>query len=574
MLKIPFRSLNAATPVEHEFGQIFASASSNRSSIQPFGDSSSTKLKELKQLLKIQSRFALDDTQGYRSLMISRSFVATVSVECELEQTSESASGIGSVFRNNYSPLNCTSVGAIPHPKNQAIEQLTKDLRTNIKQPQGSSHSGKLRLSTLIQATPLSLNPSAQLRREIHFSFIATDNYHNREHLQPPPPIIMSRPPDPVTSLNSNMIIIYADLEHNFGVNLLRKSRRDFCVLTNRHLLRFKDMSRAAAAFHIAASSFSNPRQPVAAVRLPSSSIMVATDDIFDVQKCISPSMAICIDYVHPQTKAATSTILMNENTNNQTRWYEAIRSVVKRHLESARVIAMERLRRHTDIPDVPDQMIVHKVVLNERRQGNDNLCGVKKVFLPVLLVIGMNNFYILPTLSNDVDYKNTVNKDHFGLMAISSIAYRFHRDIVQITVRVKGSKSKTLSFTSISCEAIVYDFRKAINTLAQLYPQPLCGLDIQRSHLNIPIPPWFEITNLEDRGFDKLLAAYCAALSLDKHRFSFSITEIVDVAGARKITVNPPNDFKGTNDVSYNKFELLAIFRSLRHNVSVIFYV
>lgn len=402
-----------------------------------------------------------------------------------------------------------------------------------------------------------------------------------------PPPVMaiypLEGPPPPLEDEDMIEIMYAGDLEHTFGGNIMRKSRKEYCVLTNRHLLRFKTIQKAMGVFENLLVFGGGSRRPVSSVRLPSDSNMIAVDTILAVHESFSTPPTIRVDYVNPTTKNGSSLMLMTDSANSQAKWLEAIRGVVKRHIpymsvvsKSDRGAAMERLRRHMDIPDQHEQMVVHKVVLTERRARSADGASpsvFKEIFLVVLLVIGKINLYILPT-SNDEDYKRVIGeKDRLGLMAISNITFEGRDDTVQVTVRVKGGDNKTFLFASSWCENMVQDLRRAINSLTQFYPEPPYDLDIPYSLRSVRILPLVELAKFEDRGFDKLLEAHCAALNLDKRRFSFTITEVADVVGARKITVNPPNEIReGVVNTPYNKHELLAIFRSLRHNVSFFF--
>jgi hypothetical protein len=68
---------------------------------------------------------------------------------------------------------------------------------------------------------------------------------------------------------------------------------------------------------------------------------------------------------------------------------------------------------------------------------------------------------------------------------------------------------------------------------------------------------------------FEAVLMAYCAALNLDKRRFGYAITKSQQRSRLYSISILPSNEING-NFASYSKYELLALFRALRHMVSL----
>ncbi|KAG2178600.1 hypothetical protein INT44_001753 [Umbelopsis vinacea] len=368
---------------------------------------------------------------------------------------------------------------------------------------------------------------------------------------------------------DSTAIVHMGAVTHTFDTTVFSKSRREYCVLTHYELLRFKTSQKANQFFDFTLMK----KRPN--VKVSKSHHMLSKEGIIGVHYVPQSNTTFRIEHVDPLSKVISSICIFTSLQQDAIGWVNALRRLAQDNLShispitsAERSMAIERMLKQRDTTDPVDEILVKQIVLKHQRQKptSDNPHASKEIIVPVTFAIGKSSFYILPHGFADDEYKKVVFRDRHGLLTIQHISYSGRDDSFELTVRNVAKDSQKLLFVSSHCEDIIRQLRVSISNLVPFYPIPPYTLDIVDALTRVE--PTIDISKLGDRGFDALLEGYCAAMNLDKRRFSFTISSIPDMPGARHINVNPPNEINESPAV-YSKYELLAVFRALRHNVT-----
>lgn len=375
---------------------------------------------------------------------------------------------------------------------------------------------------------------------------------------------------------DANSVLHMGAVTHTFDASMFSKSKKEYFVLVPNGLLRFKSAQKANQLFDFALM------KKRLNVKLSKSHHMLFKEDIIGVHYVPHGTSAFRIEHIDALTKAVSSVCIGTSLQQDAIGWVNAIRRLVQQNISEVgplsiadRSLVIERMQKQRDTTEPQEDMLITRVMLKHQRYKptSDNPQAAKEIAVPVMFAIGRSSFYVLPHGPADNEYKKVVIRDRHGLLAIQAITYTGKDDCFELTVRHVASDSKKLLFVSSHCERIIRELRVAISNLVPFYPTPPYTLKVTDALQSTRADPTIDISNFRDRGFDALLEAYCAALNLDKRRFSFTISSIPDVPGARHISIRPPNEINESPSV-YSKYELLALFRALRHNVSFFFSI
>lgn len=359
---------------------------------------------------------------------------------------------------------------------------------------------------------------------------------------------------------------------HTFDTTLFSKTKKEYLVLTQDDLLRFKSSPKANQVFDFTLMK----KRPN--VKISKSHHMLSKEGIIGVHYVPQSNTVFRIEHLDPLSKVISSITIFTSLQQDAIGWVNALRRLAQDNLSiispitsAERSMVIERMQKQRDTTDPVDDILIKQVVLRHQRQKptTDNPHAHKEIIVPVMFAIGKSSFYVLPHGFADEEYKKVVLRDRHGLLTIQHISYSGRDDTFELTVRNVAKDSQKLLFVSAHCEEIIRQLRVSISNLVPFYPTPtytLDAIDMIQSHR---VDPTIDISKLGDRGFDALLEGYCAAMNLDKRRFAFTISSIPDMPGARHINVHPPNEINESPAV-YSKYELLALFRALRHNVSL----
>lgn len=377
--------------------------------------------------------------------------------------------------------------------------------------------------------------------------------------------------------------VLYAgDAVYKPDRSLLNKTKRAHFVLTNNHLLLYKSASKARNEINIFEYHNNEAAQKAASKKIDKDRIFLKLSSIYAVQTVVTVVCTFRIEYVHPQSGQALAHTLTVDSEKECKQWVQALCLAVRIHLPrlesisgTERYSVLDRLSKQSDSFVNSDLVKIYKVVFKEKRYKLTGGDQPKEVFLPVMMAIGKFSFYFLPISVLDNEYLKAVERDRFGLLSIMSIKYENVDDTVVIDVKQVGKSNRQLVFASAYCEEIVQYLYRSIESIvpgsaAALYSEKVPP-HIRYSQIlpfNIPYDPEDEMTSHDDKEvqrFNTTLRAYSASFNMNKSRFNYTITGPLKT---KVFTLLAPNEIGGTPS-HYEKYELLALLRSIQANVS-----
>jgi hypothetical protein len=380
--------------------------------------------------------------------------------------------------------------------------------------------------------------------------------------------------------------VIYAgDAVYRPDKKILSKSKRAHFVLTNNQLLLYKSSQKARSEINIFDhSSASIITQDAASKMIDKDRVFLNLSSVYAVQLVATSLFTFRIEYFHPQSGQALAHTLTADNEREAKQWVQALRKAVCVHhprIESIsgteRYAVLDRMAKQSDTFTNSDQVKMYKVVFKEKRYKISGGDQPKEVFLPVIMAIGKFSFYFLPISVLDDEYLKTVERDRFGILSIQAIRYDNIDDTVVLDVKQVGKSNRQLVFASTFCEEIIQYLYRSIDSI---FPGSAANLyEKMPDHIKysqvvpyiVPLDPEDEMTGHDDEQvhrFNSMLRAYAAAMNMNKSRFNFTITGPLK---AKSFTLLPPHEVGGTPP-KYEKYELLAVLRTIQSNVS--FYI
>ncbi|ORX50912.1 RNI-like protein [Hesseltinella vesiculosa] len=410
------------------------------------------------------------------------------------------------------------------------------------------------------------------------------------------------------------------------------RQKKCFCVLTGSALVRFKSSDKAVKAYPGLETNGSEELPP--SVPLDQQKIVVALDTVYAVHKvALSPFQSgVRIDYVNTKDRsvAPSHAILYPVDHAALKSWIQALRQAIEPYLlglvsigSAEQFSAFERFKKQKDASGSSSSLI-HKVLLKTSKHysqnnttshtpapasssgsGNkyyhmhgyhdtNNNTSVpieqKDIYVPIVLALGDNSLYLLPSKSEHADYRRYVKRDRYGLLSIHRMVIRDDDDTILFEMCTGHGPLQTLVLVSSIGRLLVCSIIKAVQTLLPHVPEPPYTLVYEgtapdasqkASESKSPLASWHRVLvqPWTDRPIqlgkqplqtmntllESLLMSYCAALNLDKRRFRYELTQAIHGLPRFHLVVLPPNEING-NFSSYSRLELLAYFRSLRH--------
>lgn len=384
---------------------------------------------------------------------------------------------------------------------------------------------------------------------------------------------------DAMIHSESSVNVVYAsDVTHNFEKGRLSRTKKEYLVLTNQQLLRFKNQQKANQSLDLFASNHagSSSIPPSSKLLTSKDHLILKIDTIVAVHIVQGAHYSFRIDYMQEEGARQPSSITCSvESSNDRVKWMDRLRSLTRIYLPRTsfmsredRLRATDRLSKHREITNDEEDIIMHKVLFKEKQLKTDGQGGYKEIFNMINIAIGKFSIYLLPSGISDEDHIKIVQRDRYGLLAIQTLVLDGHDDTIRIKFRQIQSDTKQIELVTCHAEEVIHDIRRAIHSLVPLYPVPPYQLVAHETIQNVRILPLNDIPRTDDFGFDRLLEAYCAAFNLNKSRIMYSVEATPDAEDGLSLTLLPANEINETSE-TYSKFELLAFMQSLRHNVS-----
>ncbi|KAF1957362.1 leucine rich repeat protein [Byssothecium circinans] len=374
------------------------------------------------------------------------------------------------------------------------------------------------------------------------------------------------------------------------------RKKKEYMVLTETHLCRFKTQSKAAEAFpsiplpHNRVSSYRHSQ----AISANSSQELqsLASDHSGDRDSGIPlrqivaayhlddgrPHFDFEIFSLDDETNQASSMTLQFTDPDEMRLWLEKIRESANRvrladsaplsaynsHL-AARVVEAER-------DYVPPHYAIYKVVQrplgkNGSRSSSDDLS--KNLATVCFLAIGVHKVHLIPLFKPPSQRSSTPSlisssaQLSYGILALTELRLSDVDDNLELTFRVPLQRPKTLHLASLASHDIAVRLRYVEEGLRPEWEsrpyQFIVPASVRHDILRQSSP-----TPIDGDSLDRTLIGYCIAYDVKPQNIRYQVTY-------------PPEDCPrfellrplGLKRNQYTALELLAIMRSLRYNES-----
>jgi hypothetical protein len=391
-------------------------------------------------------------------------------------------------------------------------------------------------------------------------------------------------------SIPTRNVLLHGDVQTSGGV--FRK-KKEYLVLTETHIVRFKTQTKAADAFGFIPYPSGKPHGAKHG-QMPSfgssSDLRADSESSGDGDGRIAlrqavavyqgddgkPYFSLEICYLDEDSAHASALILQFNGSEERDVWLRNIRSASNgarlRQSQSVSAFNIEHAARiiERDHDYDPANCAIYKVVQRQAaakgtRSSADDLTKVASTVC--FLVIGVHKVHIVPLIkpgprSSSPALAPFSSQVSYGILNITSIRVSDVDDTIEISFRQPLQPARRLCLASLASHEIAARLHHVENFL-----RPECGHRLFRfsipaeveNLLAAPVP-----TDDEHSGLDRTLSAYCISYGLNPSNVRYTIR--YDCEDAPRFELLPPAD---TRRSEYGPIALLAIMRALRYNES-----
>ncbi|KAF9098047.1 hypothetical protein BGX23_007204 [Mortierella sp. AD031] len=416
--------------------------------------------------------------------------------------------------------------------------------------------------------------------------------YHGQPHVPIESFLMPSQEQYPADSL----ILFGGTAVHSEG-GLFRKDAKEYLLLTNSSLLKYKSMEKAAKVFgNQSVWSSSSGHQ----ILTPQQTALISKDhrilslnsiiSVYTFQPVGSESQ-IVIEYL-VSISSQSATMHFTPAADQAEFWLKELRQGCNYHAAQAGLIAKGSRQRQW----VQDKLLEDHIALPSNVAENhpaalaaggmwraffraqrikgvpmqENAASETKVALEnkvVVIAVGASHIHILPhnlgNGSSKDDLKDERNILQYPILTIRTIHYREKDDTFTLAFGTTlRQRTVVMTFASARAREIIISIRARVESLRWLYPLGRKGIELSLSESlsrPIPVPPK---DHLNDLGFDELLRAECHAMGLDPRVFN---NVVID---GFHITVGKAGD-SPENKRDYSVEEMKCLLRALRFNTT-----
>ncbi|EMC97381.1 hypothetical protein BAUCODRAFT_44046, partial [Baudoinia panamericana UAMH 10762] len=386
-------------------------------------------------------------------------------------------------------------------------------------------------------------------------------------------------------------VVLHGEVQTSAG--MFRK-KKEYLVITDTHILRFKSQVKAADIFKVIPQSV--PRSPtVRHGSMPSigsqSDLQTLSDSSGDKDARVplrqvvavhpledgKPYFAIEVCYLDEAAGQASALTLQFNNPEEREMWLRTIRDTVSnlRSLRPDTISAhnLETVARtiERDNDYDPANCAIFKVVQRQPasksggRSSSDDLTKVASTVC--FFAIGVHKVHLIQlekpiARAVSPSLAPTTSQVSHGILTLTGLKISDADDTFELTFRRPCQTPKHLYLASASAWEIAARLHQAEN-----YLRPECGTRLFRltapAELDEILPPPV-VSDEEHCCLDRTLIAYCVAYGVSPSNVRYTIN--YDCEDAPRFELLPPDD---TRRPQYGPIELLAILRALRYNES-----
>ncbi|KAH0535948.1 hypothetical protein FGG08_007144 [Glutinoglossum americanum] len=379
----------------------------------------------------------------------------------------------------------------------------------------------------------------------------------------------------------------------------LFRKRKEYLVLTDKQLLRFKSQSRATEAFPSIPASLGRSNAMGNNLRHTSIASASSTQDLSSIHSHSSadnssgiplhqviaaykvedgrPYFSIEVSYMDNETNHSSTMILQLGDPREAESWLASIRNASQKARlteptpfpQSSVEYVARRLEQERDYD--PAHFRIFKVVqrASSKVQGRSgSVDDLAKMNSSVCyLVIGVYKIHLIPApkgtgRSSTTSLTDLASRTSYGIVTLTSINFKAVEDAFELTFRAPLRQPSTLHLASVFASEIVLRIREVAEYLR---PEWLSQSFTLSSLPELGETVLTESGDEEDhKCFDRTLTAYCAAYDVDTSNICYAVS--YDVEEAPLFTLLPPTNPRRPK---YSVLELLALLRALRYNES-----
>lgn len=394
----------------------------------------------------------------------------------------------------------------------------------------------------------------------------------------------------------ADSLILYGGTAVHSDGGLFRKETKEYLMLTNSSLLKYKTMEKAAKVFgNQSVWSSSSGHQ----ILTPQQTSMIAKD-----HRILALSSIVGVHTFHPlgndiqivieylvSISSQPAALHFTPAPDQLEHWLKELRQGCNYHAAQAAIIPKGTRQRQWVMEKMQDDHIALPTNVAENHptalaaggmwRAFFKLQKIKGVPVPeggpvetkvalegktVVIAVGTSRIHILPhnlgNGSSKDDMKDERAMLQYPILTVRSIQFREKDDTFTLTMGTTlRQRTVQMTFASARAREIIIAIRARVESLRWLYPLSRKGIELAMSEeLSRPIPvPSKEY--MTDLGFDDLLRAEAMATGVDRRVYNIKIDGFV-------ITIGKVGDTPETKR-DYSVDEMKCLLRALRFNTA-----
>lgn len=458
---------------------------------------------------------------------------------------------------------------------------LTQDYALS---PTGSEHSPKVRPRTLQKGRPSSIFGSMGKKNTFGFA----------EDGEGSDGLVGTTTPESPPDENATLIVaIGKSVLHHGEVQTtsgMFRKKKEYLVLTDTHLIRFKSQSRASDAFPSIPPVYgrSTTRHPsttsigsIHEVQSTNSHASNEYENKIPLKQVVTaykledgrPFFTTEVVWLDEEYTGVGSVQLMLHDPKEADLWHTSIRAAAQK----ARLMMEEQpyperiiaylVRALELVADYDaEHFQVFRVVRRNAKSGKSSSDDLQKLGSSVFyMVIGINRVHLIPlpdfTEPGTRSLAPKVTRNVFGIVTLVSMTVNYTDDRFELSFRTPMQAVTQLDMAASATPDIA---TVLVRSLLYLKPQWLDynfqfnGPRRLLESVEAPVMMFEEDLG----GFDRTLVAYCMAYNVNPTNIRYTVD--MEAEDAPEFML-----FNPAHGASYSRLELLAIFRALRYNES-----
>jgi hypothetical protein len=392
-------------------------------------------------------------------------------------------------------------------------------------------------------------------------------------------------------TLRDRQVLLYGEVQTSSS--MFRK-KKEYLVLTETHLIRFKTHQKAAEAFssipapYVRVSSYNRHGQQPSGSSHEAQSI--ASDHSGDrdlgtpLRQIVAayhlddgrPHFAFEIFYLDDETNQASSMTLQFGDPDDMYAWLAQIREAANRvRLTNANPLSPYNSHRAARVVEaerdyVPPHYAIYKVVQRPiaksgTRSSSDDL---SKVLASVcFLAIGVHKVHLIPLFKSSSQrsssislHSNNAPSSH-GILTMTELRVSETDDTFELTFRMPLQRPKVLHLASLASHDIAVRLRYVEENLRPEWesrPYQFIVPDNVKHDIFRQTSP----KPIDQDSMDRTLVGYCVAYDVKPENIRYQVTYPAEDCPRFEL-LRPV----GLRRTQYTALELLAVMRSLRYN-------